>query len=162
MQFFPVDTPWPGRLAVCSRPRSGSWLEDDIRALRTAGFDLLVSALTPEEVSRLELETVPQLCSEFGVEFVHFPIGNLMVPELDAALPQLETWRCRLSEGRGVAIHCWGSAGRSPTLVAALLVLGGVATDEAWQRVESARGREVPDTNEQREWVAEVAGRGLA
>ncbi len=159
MQFFPVECPWPGVLAVCSRPRSGSWLEDDIRSVRTAGFDLLVSALTPEEVIKLELEAVPDLCTTYGVEFVHFPIGNLMVPEPDAALPHLETWCNRLAEGRGVAIHCWGSAGRSPTLVAALLVLGGVTTDEAWRRVESARGRDVPDTNEQRWWVSEFAGR---
>lgn len=158
MQFFPVESPWPGRLAVCSRPRSGSWLEDDIRATRQAGFDLLVSALTPEEVEKLELQSVPALCADHGVEFVHFPVGNLMVPELGAALPQLETWRSHLSRGRGVAIHCWGSAGRSPTLVAALLVLGGVDSDEAWRRVEAARGREVPDTNEQRRWVSEVAG----
>jgi len=159
MQFFPVDCPWPGRLAVCSRPRSGSWLDDDIRALRAAGFDLLVSALTPEEVAKLELESVPELCANHGIEFVHFPIGNLMVPDVDAALPALETWCGKLSRGHGVAIHCWGSAGRSPTLVAALLVLGGVASEDAWRRVESARGREVPDTNEQRQWVSELAER---
>jgi hypothetical protein len=157
VDLFPVEGPWPGRLALCSRPRSGWFLEDDIRALRPAGYDILVSALTPEETVKLDLERVPEVCATHGVEFVHFPVGNLMVPAFDVALPALVSWYEALGGGRGVALHCWGTVGRSPTLAAALLALGEVEPDEAWRRVEAARGREVPDTLEQRRWVSALA-----
>jgi protein-tyrosine phosphatase len=80
-----------------------------------------------------------------------------MVPPIDAALPVLEGWRQSLVDGRGLAVHCWGSVGRSPTLAAALLALGGISPEESWRRIEEARGRDVPDTLEQRRWVAEIA-----
>ena len=162
MQLFPVDAPWPGRLALGARPRSGPWLEDDIGSLPASGFDLLVSALTPEEMTKSELDGVPAICLAHGIEFVHFPVGNLMVPEVEAALPLLQGWHQALMEGRGVAIHCWGGVGRSATLAAALLTLGGVDAEDAWSRVETARGREVPDTPEQHQWVFDVARRRVA
>jgi protein-tyrosine phosphatase len=153
MELFPVEGPWPGRLAVCSRPRSGNWLEDDIRSLKRAGHDLLISALTPEETAKLELERMPEVCLSFGVRFVNFPVGNMMVPSIKAARPHLEAWHAHLELGGGVAVHCFASVGRSPTLAAALLVLAGVPAADAWARLEAARGREVPDTTEQRMWV---------
>lgn len=158
MELFPIEGPWVGRLAVCSRPRSGHWLEDDVQALRRTGHDVLISALTAQEIQKLELERVPEVCRAAGVRFVHFPVGNMMVPALEAALPRLREWWRHLQTGGGVAMHCYASVGRSPTLAAALLVLGGLSAGEAWARIEAARGREVPDTVEQRLWVERVTG----
>lgn len=157
MELFPVEGPWPGRLAVCLRPRSGWFLDDDIRALKQNGYDALVTAITHEELTRLDLVDLPAACAREGVVFHHFPVGNLQVPPLELALPTLRTWSDHLVGGGGLALHCWASVGRSPTLTAALLVLAGVPADEAWERIERARGRGVPDTNEQRAWVAHLA-----
>lgn len=159
MELFPVDGPWPGRLAVCLRPRSGTWLEDDIRALRAAGHDVLVSALTPEEIASLELGPVASICSRHGLEFVNVPVGNLQVPDPDIVLPHVQAWHAHLSAGRGVAVHCWASVGRSPTLVAATLAFAGVPVEDAWARIELTRGRQVPDTLEQRRWVEQFFSR---
>lgn len=30
--LFWINGPWPGRLAIMPRPRSGDWLEDEIQA----------------------------------------------------------------------------------------------------------------------------------
>ena len=43
--------------------------------------------------------------------------------------------------------------GRSCLVAASLLKLWGLSTEEAWARVERARGRPVPDTPEQRAFV---------
>jgi hypothetical protein len=42
-------------------------------------------------------------------------------------------------------------------VVASLLAAAGEGADEAFRRIEKARGRPVPDTAEQREWVSEMA-----
>ena len=157
MELFPVDGPWTGRLAVCLRPRSGWFLDDDVRALRENGYDALVTAITDDEIRRLDLADLPRACERAGVAFHHFPVGNLQVPPLETALPMLNAWNGHLASGGGLALHCWASVGRSPTLTAALLVLGGVPAEDAWERIRVSRGCAVPDTREQREWVANLS-----
>jgi protein-tyrosine phosphatase len=153
LDIFPIDGPWPGKLAICACPRSGAWLDGDIGSLRESGIDLLVTAITSEELAKLHLGELAACCFRQSISHVHFPIGNLKAPPLERATPLLEAWKHQLNAGRGVAMHCFASVGRSPTLAAALLVMSGVRPAEAWSRVERARGREVPDTLEQRRWV---------
>lgn len=157
MELFPVEGPWSGRLAVCLRPRSGWFLDDDVQSLRANGYDTLVTAITHDEIRKLDLTALPEACARAGVTFHHFPVGNLQVPPLEIALPVLGAWNQHLADGGGLALHCWASVGRSPTLTAALLVLGGVPADDAWERIRLSRGCAVPDTREQREWVAGLA-----
>ena len=156
LDLFPIHGPWPGKFAISMPPRSDGWLEHDLRQLKTAGFDALVSAITGEELAKLNLTRLPQACRAHAIEHIHLPIGNLQVPSLGRALPLLHRWCAELEAGRGIAIHCFGSVGRSPTLAASLLVLSGVPVETAWQRIEQARGREVPDTLEQRRWVEQL------
>jgi hypothetical protein len=159
MEIFAVEGPWPGRLAVITRPRAGHFLADDLRRLRREGFDVLVSALTPGEAARLWLEDAESACRQQGIEFLSYPIGNLQTPAPDGALSTWPVWCDRLRAGEGFAIHCWGGIGRSPLIAASLLALSGVAPAEAWRRVEAARGCQVPDTYEQRDWVAALVRR---
>ncbi|MBK7124850.1 MAG: tyrosine protein phosphatase [Dehalococcoidia bacterium] len=161
MDIWPVDGPWAGQLAVCSRPRAGWFLDDDLRNLRLAGFRVLVSALTPEEVVLAELQRVPLACEEAGLEFAHFPVGNLQVAPFERAHPHLTSWNDRLRSGDGIAVHCWANVGRGPTIAAALMVLGGIQPAEAWHRVRMARGRDCPDTGEQRSWIAQFGPEAL-
>jgi protein tyrosine phosphatase (PTP) superfamily phosphohydrolase (DUF442 family) len=162
VEIWPVEGPWAGRLAVCSRPRAGWFLEDDILALSRFGFRLLISALTPDEVTRAELDRVPALCLEAGLEFAHFPVSNMGVAPAALAQPLLAGWAQRLTHGESIAVHCWASVGRGPTLAAALMVVAGLGAEDAWSRIEAARGREVPDTHEQRAWAASFAVAAVA
>jgi hypothetical protein len=45
---------------------------------------------------------------------------------------------------------------------ASLLVAAGLEPEEAFRRIEKARGRPVPDTPEQREWVAQNVSEAAA
>ena len=96
-EVFEIESPYAGRLAVCMRPRGGMWLADDIRRLRTDGWDVLVSALMPGEVAELHLGAAPRLCNDHGVEFFSFPIGNLQVPLVDHAATHFDLLRGHLS-----------------------------------------------------------------
>ncbi len=147
----------PARIAVVGRPRGGDWLDDEMRHLRRAGIDVLVSALQPLEQRETWLEREAEAATAAGIEFISFPIGNMLVPSFEASLPVFLSLAEHVRAGRAVAAHCHASQGRGPTIIASVLALLGHAPDDVWPRVRLARGIPVPDTDEQRRWVGELA-----
>jgi protein-tyrosine phosphatase len=157
-ELFWIEGPWPGRLAIMPRPRGGDWLEDEIRAWRTAGVDTVVSALCAEEVAELDLTEEAALCQANGIEFLDFPVTDRSVPESTQKTAEFVRPLLKLlGEGKKVAIHCRQGVGRSSLLAACVLTLAGMASEAAFDRIRQARGCEVPDTAEQRMWVARFA-----
>lgn len=153
-----VSGPWPGRLGVVPRPRGGDWLAEEVRSWRASGLDVVTSLLTPEETAELELQDEEARAREEGVELVSFPIPDYSVPRSRKDMTKLvHRLERALASGKSVAVHCRQGIGRSSLVVASLLVAAGEAPDEAFRRIEKARGRPVPDTAEQREWVAGMA-----
>jgi protein-tyrosine phosphatase len=144
-----------GRLGVAARPRGGDWLEDELVRWRRSGVGVLCHALEDAELAELELGAEAALGGAVGLRIVRLPIEDRGVPGDARAY-----WRCceALAEaaraGEGVLIHCRQGIGRASLLAVGTLVCLGVAVEEAWRRVEVARGREVPDTPAQRAWVS--------
>ena len=68
------------RLGIMARPRGHDWLADDIRLLKTAGVNIIVSALTTPETEELELEQEAPCCRDEGILFLAFPIEDRSVP----------------------------------------------------------------------------------
>jgi protein-tyrosine phosphatase len=156
--FYFIQGPWKGWLAIVPRPRGGEWLEDEVQALREGGLDVLVSLLTPTEAVELGLTDEAITAQATDVQFLQFPISDYGVPtSTEDVLAFLEKLDKALTEGKNVGIHCRQGIGRSATIASSLLVLRETEPDEAWNRVAAARGRPVPDTSEQREWVASFA-----
>ena len=79
-----IATPAAGRLATMARPRGGDWLAGELAALRAVDVDTLVSLLTVEELSELELDAESDLAHIAGLRFQSFPIPDYNVPRLDA------------------------------------------------------------------------------
>ena len=73
-EVYWIAGPWPGRLAIVPRPRGGDWLEDEVRSWRDAGLDVVVSLLTPEEITEFELDQEERWCQAHGVQFHSLPI----------------------------------------------------------------------------------------
>lgn len=146
--------PWRGQLAILPRPRGGDWLEDDVRSWRETEVDVIVSLLTPSEIDELELSRESFWCKTHQIEFCSFPILDCSVPDsMKLAMALISHLDERLSAGQYIAVHCRQGIGRSGLIVAALLIAAGVEFNTAWEAIRVARGCEVPDTNEQREWV---------
>lgn len=156
-ELYWVEGAYPGRLAVAGRPRGGGWLFDDLAAMRASGVDVLVSALQEREVRELQLDDEARHAARAGLQFLHFPVPNLLTPPVEAAAPIVRQLADLAAAGRSIAAHCYGGIGRSPLIVASTLALLGDDPDDAWQRIARARGRDVPDTLIQRRWVANLA-----
>jgi protein tyrosine phosphatase (PTP) superfamily phosphohydrolase (DUF442 family) len=111
-----------------ARPRGADWLEDEMSALRTAGVDVLVCALTHSELDELGLVLEAGAAADAGLRFVAVPVPDRTVPDLATVLPTLRNLAESLREGAHVVTHCRFGTGRASLLAAALLVLNGVAT----------------------------------
>jgi hypothetical protein len=61
-------------------PRGRDWLEDEIRAWRSAGLNAVVSLLTPDEMDDLGLQREGEVCQKNALEFLSLPIIDRSVP----------------------------------------------------------------------------------
>lgn len=144
------------KLAIAARPRGNDWLDGDMRSLRAAGIDALVSALTLPEAEELGLKDEEDCCRRCGIEFLSFPIEDRAVPGTANAFDTfLRDLSAHLGKGKRVAIHCRAGIGRSAIIAACVLTRNGLSAEAAFSAIEKARGVPVPDTPEQRRWVEE-------
>jgi rhodanese-related sulfurtransferase len=149
-----------GRLGIITRPRGGDWLEDEIMGLRGAGVDAVASFLEPREAAELELSQEREFCERHGIEYISFPIKDYGVPEShQEALGFAQTVLDRLKQGKSVVVHCRQGIGRAPTMAAAVMVLAGIPAAGIFDTLAKVRGRSVPDTEAQREWLMRFARR---
>jgi protein-tyrosine phosphatase len=118
-KLYWVDGPWPGRLAMASRPRGGEWLEDEITGWRQAGVNTILSLLTPAEETELELTKEAAQAKANGMRFLSFPISDREVPTSESALANaLEKVENDLAAGRIVVVHCRQGIGRTGLVAA--------------------------------------------
>ncbi len=153
-EVFWVSGEYPGRIAMVARPRGGDWLESEISGWANAGIDLVVSMLEESETREFELEREAEFYRTYGIEFISFPVADRGVPTLNKEfLTLVKKLKRALLAGKSVAIHCRQSIGRAPLLAAAVMTLFDMESDEAFRRLSIARGREVPETPEQGDWI---------
>jgi protein-tyrosine phosphatase len=107
MTSYQIKGPWPGLLAIVPRPRGGEWLDDEVRALKDAGFDLVVSLLTTDETKELGLTNEAELSQAQGLQFCNFPIPDYEVPDSRKFIGELDG---ALGAGKKIAIHCPGES----------------------------------------------------
>jgi protein-tyrosine phosphatase len=128
--------------------------------MKRAGVDVLVSMLQPDEATELGLSAEAKLCVAGGIQFRSFPIPDRETPPSSEAFAKfVEELRVEAHAGRSVAVHCRASIGRSSLLLAALLTAEGYTADDAFRRLTTARGLQVPDTPDQIRWVERFAER---
>jgi len=132
-------------------------LSDEMVGMSRLGVDVLVSLLTPRENWELSLEAEPQAAADAGLQFIVLPTSDRGTPDAGMAKIVAQSLLDEILAGRGVAIHCRAGIGRASLLAACVLTLDGMAAADAWQRISGARGLPVPDTDEQRRFVANFA-----
>jgi protein-tyrosine phosphatase len=154
VNVFWVPGPWPGKLGILPRPRGGDWLEDETKAWHQAGIDVVVSLLEPEEEAQLLLEGEAAAAAAGELKFEAFPIPDRGVPASRESVAELANGIVQaLEKGKNVAVHCRQGIGRSALIVAAVMVAAGNEPETALKIIKSSRGLEVPETDEQRQWL---------
>jgi protein-tyrosine phosphatase len=152
--LFWIVGPWRGRLAIATRPRGGDWLEDELKGLRRAGVDVVVSLLETKEADQLDLVDERQTAEANGIHFISFPIPDRGIPaSVPPAISLMAELAGALEKGQNVAVHCRQGIGRSGLIAAGVLATAGASPADAIQAVSSARGLTIPETPEQRQWV---------
>jgi protein-tyrosine phosphatase len=149
-----IDGPWRGKLTILARPRGDDWLDDEVEGWKKAGVDVVVSLLASSEESELGLTSEAEIVKRAGLVYISFPIVDYSVPASRILMQQLATeLNDQLSRGACIGVHCRQGIGRSSLVAACVLVTSGESPRSAFEHIERARGRSVPDTAEQKEWV---------
>jgi protein-tyrosine phosphatase len=157
-ELYWLDELWPGKLAMSARPRGGDWLKDDIGKWKAAGIDAVLSLLTSDEETEMDLRDEAVEVGRQQMEFRSFPIADRQIPRSEAKwAEEIERVSRTLSTSKNVLVHCRQGIGRSGLAAACLLVKKGMSPGAAVEAVSAARGLSVPETTEQREWIDHYA-----
>jgi protein-tyrosine phosphatase len=128
------------KLGIMPRPRGDDWLEEEILKLKKQNIGVWVSLLEPHEVSELELRNQASLCSKHALDFINFPIVDRGIPEKGSKVDQLiDQLFLKIQDGETVVTHCRMGIGRSSIITAAILLQYGFRTEQALQKITSAR-----------------------
>lgn len=146
-----------GNLAIMAAPKPGAPLDEVMLGWKSEGVDVIVSLVEGAEIPGLA-EAEQALCDELNIEFVWVPIRDKTVPpSADAIAVVARQLAQDVAVGRSVAIHCRAGIGRSTTLAACVLICLGRDGATALDMIAEARGIEVPETEEQRQWILSFA-----
>jgi len=135
-------TSCPGRQDDFFFERSDSRLEADIRAIASWGASVIVTLMEEVELEILQVTSLPKAVADNGMQWIHLPIRNKMLPGMDFE----EIWsdvggeiRSILTRGGKILIHCQEGVGRTGIIAARLLIEMGVDADDAMKLVRKAR-----------------------
>jgi protein-tyrosine phosphatase len=157
-KIYWLNEAWPGRIALSARPRGGDWLADEVADWKRAGVGSVLSLLEPQEEADLNLRDEAAEVRGRGLEFSSFPIPDRHVPASELKLVRvLEELDRKLAAGKNVLVHCRQGVGRTGLVAACLLVKKGMSPGAAIEEISAARGVEIPETEEQREWIDHFA-----
>lgn len=152
--IYTVTHAGPGKVSTMAHPPGGPLLEPYVRGLRRLGVDVLVSAQTDSERDECLLSDQAAVVAAAGLSYVCVPIEDRTAPLGLEVVEPVASLYALYRAGAHVVFHCWAGIGRSSLLAALLLAMDGVEPEEAWKLISTARGFPVPDSRQQKEWLA--------
>ena len=117
-------------------------------------ISLVLSLLESSEQNKLGLKDEKILCEKNDIKFISYPIQDHGLPPSVQEFSQLtKSIYKEVVEGANTVIHCRAGIGRTGMVAAGVLLHAQLEATEAFQRISKARGIQVPDTEQQFDWV---------
>lgn len=155
-QIYQVEHIGSGSLSVMAKPVSGEWIDDEFRGISELGINRIVSLLESEESRDLGLNQEKQVAEQNNIEFISYPIKDRGLPR--SVIQYLDFTKKLYQEsasGLHTVIHCRAGIGRTGIIAAGVLLHCGFEPLDALNHISAKRGVEVPDTQEQIDWVVQ-------
>lgn len=147
----------PGKLGMTARPKGGEWLSDEIQKLVNFNISTIISHLEQDEESELDITDESVLCRQNAIDFISYPIKDRNVPkDLNSYLDLITEIDKRLDKGEKIVIHCRMGIGRTGITAASVLTKNGWGENEVFRCLSEIRTLEMPDTQEQIEFIKEI------
>lgn len=141
-----------GKVYMMPKP-SAENLQADIEFYASQGIDAVVSLLRDVEIEAQGLKKQPDLCQQTGIDFYHFPIKDMDVPDKDQLKAFLKTLQPLIEAGKSIAFHCHGGRGRAGTAVISLMLENGYQAEQAIAIASKGRQDKVPVCEVQTEFL---------
>ena len=152
--FYKIELIGSGFLAVMAKPVPGEWIDDEFSGLRAVGLRQVVSLLENHEAYELGLAEEEQLCEKHGLTFISYPIPDRGLPLTVNGFKELTKAIYHQSAGGdSTVVHCRAGIGRTGLVAAGVLLHAAFGAEEAFDHISKVRGVEVPDTEDQRNWL---------
>lgn len=145
-----------GTLSVMAKPVPGEWIEDEFTGLKKLGIDKVVCLLEKLEQQEVGLASEEELCIKNGIEYSSFPIPDRGLPETGQARIFIQELHQEICGGKHIVIHCRAGIGRTGIIAGGVLVRSGMPAKEAFAIISAAPGVQVPDTEEQENWLCSL------
>jgi protein-tyrosine phosphatase len=152
--IYQVELIGSGFLAVMAKPVSGEWIEDEFVGIANEGINSIVSLLEFHESYELGLQNEKQLAEKNGMEFLSFPLQDRGLPNsVNKFKIFTKDLYHQIAGGKNIVIHCRAGIGRTGVVAAGVLLHCGFEPHEAFKHISEKRGVQVPDTEEQVNWI---------
>jgi len=152
--IFWIEGNPPATLAIVLCPIGGDGIRDEFLELKRGGIETLVSLLERDEADMLGLGKEGLWAEMIGLRFLFHPIPDGHVPQDPSSFHAfVSDLADRLRAGERIGVHCRGSIGRATVTAACALIELGWTAQDALAAIGAARGCDVPDTQEQEEWI---------
>lgn len=151
-----TDGPWPGQLALGPVPADAGAPQ----AIAAWGASFVLGLTTPQEAAAAGWPELGRHLADAGLIWLNAPIDDFTAPtaRFEERWPIIrQRLLAHLEDGERVLVHCHGGRGRSGTIVASLLVTGGLTPDAAIAAVRRVRPGAI-ETPDQEAWVRATAG----
>ena len=152
--IYTIEMIGSGFLAVMAKPVSGEWIEDEFFGIAKAGIKQIVSLLEIHEEYEVGLQNERKLAEQNHMVFISFPIQDRGLPNSVSEFSKVtKKLYQEIAAGKNTVIHCRAGIGRTGIVAAGVLLHYGFKPDEAFRHISAKRGVQVPDTDEQRNWI---------
>ena len=154
--LYTLNTLTQGKLSLMARPLGTEYLEDYLTELKLLDVHTVVSLLETQEQYALGLSQEGAVCQQLGLGYLHLPIPDRGLASTAKALNLARQIQSLLAANQHIAVHCRAGIGRTSLIIGAVLILEGLTAQAALEQMSRTRGVEVPDTEEQAEWLRQL------